>query len=108
MFVKLFLSVILLSFSISSIAQEIEKPLRITGDKFVNSSKDGESIRGFYGNVVLVEGEVTITCNEAIEIIALAKEIYTKLQTTDADTLIDDLNTRIWNIFGLCNEKITG
>jgi len=48
------------------------------------------------------------TCNEAIEIIALAKEIYTTLETTDADTLIDDINTRIWNVFGLCNEKITG
>lgn len=67
MFLKFIISIILLNLSTLIFAQEIEEKIIITGDKLVGSVKDGENIREIIGNVVLVQGEVTITCNKAIQ-----------------------------------------
>jgi adenine-specific DNA-methyltransferase len=44
--------------------------------------------------------------DEAIAIIALAKEIYAKLPSREADQLALDLDERIWRIFGLPTKKV--
>lgn len=48
------------------------------------------------------------TCNEAIMIIALAKKIHAKMPSTEADQLAADLDARIWRVFGLHAEKVSG
>lgn len=45
-------------------------------------------------------------CPKAIEIIDLAKEIHAKSPSTEAGVLASVLDSKIWNVFGLCNEKI--
>lgn len=48
------------------------------------------------------------TCDEAMKIVALAKNIHTKMPSTEADQLAADLDARIWRVFGLHAEKVTG
>ena len=47
-------------------------------------------------------------CVEAKAIIALAKEIHDKIPSSEADQLAADLDARIWCVFGLPAEKISG
>ncbi|MDP2793148.1 MAG: N-6 DNA methylase [Sulfurisoma sp.] len=47
-------------------------------------------------------------CDEAIAIIALAKEIYAKTPSTEADQLATNLDALIWRAFGLHVEKVSG
>lgn len=67
MFSKFILSVVLLNLSVLIFSQEIDEKLTITGDQLSGSVKHGESIREVTGNVVIMQGEVTITCNKAIQ-----------------------------------------
>jgi adenine-specific DNA-methyltransferase len=46
--------------------------------------------------------------DEAIAIIAIAKEIYTKTPSTEADQLAANLDALIWRAFGLHAEKVSG
>lgn len=46
-------------------------------------------------------------CDEAIAIVALAKEIHAKMPSIEADQLASDLDARIWNVFGLQAEKVS-
>lgn len=48
------------------------------------------------------------TCDEAMMIIALAKKIHANIPSTEADQLAADLNARIWRVFGLHAEKVSG
>lgn len=45
---------------------------------------------------------------ESKVIIDLAKEIYSKTPSNEAESLAEDLNARVWAIFGLDVEKISG
>lgn len=47
-------------------------------------------------------------CDEAVTIIALAKEIHAQMPSTGADQLAADLDARIWRVFGLHAEKVSG
>lgn len=47
-------------------------------------------------------------CDEAMTIIALAKEIHAKTPSVEADQLAVDLEARIWRVFGLHAEKVSG
>ena len=47
-------------------------------------------------------------CDQAVEIVALAKEIHSKLPSVEADQLAADLDARIWRVFGLSAEKVPG
>ena len=47
-------------------------------------------------------------CVEAKAIIALAKEIHDKIPSSEANQLAADLDARIWCVFGLPAEKISG
>ena len=48
-------------------AQTKNEMIVVTGDSLVGKFIDGESIREVYGNVVLTQGDVRITCNKAIQ-----------------------------------------
>lgn len=43
--------------------------ITVTGDSLVGKVLNGEAIREVYGNVVLTQGNITITCNKAIQFI---------------------------------------
>lgn len=47
-------------------------------------------------------------CQEALEIVALTKEIHAKMPSEKANQLAAELNARVWRIFGLSAEKIPG
>lgn len=46
-------------------------------------------------------------CDEAITIVALAKEIHAKLPSAEAEQLATDLDALIWRVFGLNSEKVS-
>lgn len=48
-------------------AQNKNEMIVVTGDSLVGKFIAGESIREVYGNVVLTQGDVRITCNKAIQ-----------------------------------------
>lgn len=51
-------------------AQEKEERIVITGDSLLGRVINGSSIREVIGNVILKQGEVTITCDKAIQYIS--------------------------------------
>lgn len=63
------ISIILLFIVSSSFAQQGDL-IRVMGDSLVGKVSNGESIREVYGNVVLTQGNVIITCNQAIQYIS--------------------------------------
>lgn len=48
-------------------AQEKSETIKIVGDSLVGKILNGESIREIYGNVVLTQGNILITCDEAVQ-----------------------------------------
>ena len=50
--------------------QQDEEYITVIGDSLVGKVVEGESVREVYGNVVLQQGNVTITCNRAIQFIS--------------------------------------
>lgn len=53
-----------------SILSQQEDYITVVGDSLVGRVISGESVREVYGNVVLTQGDVVITCNKAIQFIA--------------------------------------
>ncbi len=54
-------------FQFGLLAQTKNEMIVVTGDSLIGKFIDGESIREVYGNVVLTQGDVRITCNKAIQ-----------------------------------------
>lgn len=50
-------------------AAQTGEVITVTGDSLVGKIVSGESIREIYGNVVLKQGNITITCNKAVQYI---------------------------------------
>lgn len=46
-------------------------------------------------------------CDEAMTIVAIAKEIHTKTPSAEANQLAVDLDAKIWHVFGLAGEKVS-
>ncbi|MGA7721705.1 MAG: OstA-like protein [Ignavibacteriaceae bacterium] len=63
------LLIIFLFTSVTTFAQQQEY-ITITGKKFVNSENNGEMVRDVYDDVVLIQGNVKITCNHATQYIS--------------------------------------
>lgn len=65
---KIFLTCVIL-YLVGSIlnAQTDNEMIVVTGDSLVGKFIEGESIREVFGNVVLTQGNVVITCNQAIQ-----------------------------------------
>ncbi len=68
---KIIFNLIILSLFISgkSFAQQNDL-IRVVGDSLIGKVTSGEAIREVYGNVVLTQGNVIITCNRAIQYIS--------------------------------------
>ena len=62
--------VLILLFSFDSFAQEQGEMITVVGDSLVGRIVNGETTREVYGNVVLTQGNVVITCNKAIQYIS--------------------------------------
>ncbi|MCW8804844.1 MAG: hypothetical protein OQK56_00155, partial [Ignavibacteriaceae bacterium] len=65
-----FLLVYLIICSISLYSQSEDERITVIGDSLVGKIVDGESVREVIGNVKLNQGNVTVTCNKAIQYIA--------------------------------------
>src|SRR4030042_6566686 len=65
---KISLTVLLFSMTINLAAQNTGgEYMTVTGDSLVGKVLNGEAIREVYGNVVLTQGNIRITCNKAIQ-----------------------------------------
>ena len=60
---------VLLILTCNILAQQ-EDMIRVVGDSLVGKMVNGESIREVNGNVIMTQGNVTITCYRAIQYIA--------------------------------------
>lgn len=56
-------------FTITIAMAQKRESIIVTGDSLVGRIVNGESIREIYGNVVLTQGNVRITCNKAVQFI---------------------------------------
>ena len=65
-----FLLFFLVISSISLFPQNEDERITVIGDSLVGKVVNGESVREVVGNVRLNQGNVTITCNRAIQYIA--------------------------------------
>lgn len=54
-------------FQLNIAAQTDTERIVVTGDSLVGKVINGESVREVYGNVVLTQGDVRVTCNKAIQ-----------------------------------------
>lgn len=66
---NLLLVIILILFSQKLFAQQ-NQLITVIGDSLVGKMVNGESTREVYGNVVLTQGDVVITCDKAIQFIS--------------------------------------
>ena len=84
------LTLLLILSSLSLYAQQKGENLIIVGDSLVGTFTAGESIREIYGNVVLTQGDLIITCDLAIQYISKndAKLIGNVIAKQDSLTII--------------------
>ncbi len=66
---NLFITILCLVYSNSGYSQQDEY-ITVVGDSLIGRVINGETVREVYGNVVLTQGDVVITCNKAIQFIA--------------------------------------
>ncbi len=64
---KFIFTVLLIVISGVALAQEKPETITVVGDSLVGRVVDGESIREVYGNVILTQGNVRITCSQAVQ-----------------------------------------
>ncbi|MBU0559955.1 MAG: LPS export ABC transporter periplasmic protein LptC [Bacteroidetes bacterium] len=61
------LIIAILFLSLSVFSQQNNEPIKVTGKTLFGKSINGESIREVVGNVVMIQGNVRITCDKAIQ-----------------------------------------
>jgi len=66
---KYFLIILICIISIINIFPQDEY-ITVVGDSLIGKTINGETVREVYGNVVLTQGDVVITCNKAVQFIA--------------------------------------
>ncbi|OGU54481.1 MAG: hypothetical protein A2V66_00970 [Ignavibacteria bacterium RBG_13_36_8] len=64
-FTKSLLVILFISAAVS--AQESDQIITVVGDSLIGKVVDGQNIREVIGNVVMIQGNVKITCNKAIQ-----------------------------------------
>jgi lipopolysaccharide export system protein LptA len=70
MFRSSFILISILSLCLSLYAQDEDERIIVIGDSLVGKFIEGESIREVIGNVRLSQGNVTVTCNMAVQYLA--------------------------------------
>lgn len=92
--------VILFTTCTSFLAQD-KNAITVVGDSLLGKIVNGENIREVHGNVVMIQGDVRITCNKAIQYLARNEaELIGKVVVTQ-DSII--VNTDLGYYYG--NEK---
>ena len=66
----LFTSLIVLVFIAGILSAQEKTPIQVVGDSLVGRTINGESIREVHGHVVMTQGAVRITCENAVQYIA--------------------------------------
>lgn len=66
---KIFLT-LLFFITVFTFAQQNDERITVVGDSLLGKVIDGESVREVIGNVVLTQGNITVTCNKAIQYLA--------------------------------------
>ena len=67
---KYILSIIIFAFSILNIYPQQDEYITVVGDSLVGKVINGESVREVYGNVILRQADVVMTCNKAVQYLA--------------------------------------
>jgi lipopolysaccharide export system protein LptA len=67
---KYSISVLFCFIFVVNLCSQQDDYITVVGDSLVGRVINGESVREIYGNVVLTQGDVVITCNKAIQFIA--------------------------------------
>ncbi len=67
---KIFFKIILLIFAAASFLSAQNNYIQVKGDSLVGKTINGEMIREVFGNVVLTQNNVVITCNQATQFIS--------------------------------------
>lgn len=67
---RIILILSLFAIQISLLSQSEDEKITVVGDSLIGKFVDGESIREVVGNVKLIQGNVTVTCNMAIQYLA--------------------------------------
>lgn len=67
---NIILSYVVLIFIFSTQVFAQQEYITVIGDSLVGKMINGESIREIFGNVILTQGKVTVTCDQAIQYIA--------------------------------------
>jgi len=67
---KYFLFILFFAATLINIYPQQDEYITVVGDSLVGKVINGESVREVYGNVVLTQGDVVITCNKAVQYIA--------------------------------------
>ena len=67
---KYFLTILIYLFLLQNIYPQQADYITVVGDSLVGKTINGETVREVYGNVILTQADVIITCNKAIQFIA--------------------------------------
>jgi lipopolysaccharide export system protein LptA len=88
----LFTISIFLFFVINSFAQQSEDYITVVGKKMIGKTVDGQAIREVTGDVVVTQGNIRITCNQAVQYISNnnAELIGDVILTQDSLTITTD------------------
>lgn len=83
---KFYLILIAFVFSFNLFAQQ-DKMITVIGDSLIGRMVNGESTREVYGNVVITQGDVKITCDKAVHFISRNEAELTGNVIATKDTL---------------------
>ncbi len=67
---KYSLSILIFLFCFGEVHSQQDEYITVVGDSLVGKTINGEMVREVYGNVVLTQADVVVTCNKAIQFIA--------------------------------------
>lgn len=84
---KLLVILILLYVTVTNAQTTSGEPITITGDSLVGKIIQGEAVREVYGNVIIRQGKITITCDKAIQYISKNDAILEGNVVVTQDTL---------------------
>lgn len=68
--IKTFLIVIILMLTAQEFFCQQQEYITVTGEKGIGKTVNGEMVREFVGNVVLTQGNIRVTCDQAIQYIS--------------------------------------
>lgn len=65
-----YIKLLIFLFYAAAVYAQSGQPINVTGEQLIGRTENGQPVREVLGNVVLVQGNVTITCDRAIQYLA--------------------------------------